>query len=83
MQTRSHSDEQIRIQELEKRIKELEQKVELVTAHSNDLEDQTREAFSKLVKMVTRLAAESVKFNEAIVSDIEEGRRLAEEEEDN
>jgi TolA-binding protein len=86
MQTRGQAyknDNGARIQELEKRIRELEQKVELVTAHSNELEEQTREAFSKVMKLVTRLASATVQFNESVVLDAEERATLAEEEEDN
>lgn len=57
--------------ELEKRIKELEEKLDLVTVHSKELEEQTRESFAKVLKLLSRFTSASNQISETVVSDLE------------
>ena len=59
-------------EELEKKVIELEEKLDAVTEHSNELEEQTRQAFSKVLKMMTRYASINNEVVERTVSSLEE-----------
>lgn len=59
-------------EELEKKVIELEEKLDAVTEHSNELEEQTRQAFSKVLKLMTRYASINNEVVERAVSSLEE-----------
>ena len=59
-------------EELEKKVIELEEKLDAVTEHSNELEEQTRQAFSKVLKLMTRYASINNEVVERTVSSLEE-----------
>ncbi len=67
-------------EELEKKIIELEEKVNLVTEHSNELEEETRAAFSKILKLMTRYASVNNQIVERTVLDLEERAKSFDED---
>lgn len=59
-------------EELEKKIIELEEKLDAVTEHSNELEEQTRDGFAQITKLLHRFMAANNQIAESVVLDLEE-----------
>lgn len=70
-------------EELEKKVIELEEKLDAVTEHSNELEEQTRQAFSKILKLMTRYASVNNEIVEKTVSNLEEELKSFDEDDEN
>lgn len=70
-------------EELEKKVMELEEKLDAVTEHSNELEEQTRQAFSKILKLMTRYASANNEIAERAVSNLEEELKSFDEDDEN
>lgn len=70
-------------EELEKKVIELEEKLDAVTEHSNELEEQTRQAFSKILKLMTRYASVNNEIVERTVSNLEEELKSFDEDDEN
>lgn len=67
-------------EELEKKIIEMEEKLDTVIEHSNELEEQTRQAFSKILKMMTRYADINNEIVERDTIELEERVRAMNED---
>lgn len=70
-------------EELEKKVIELEEKIDAVTEHSDELEEQTRQAFSKILKLMTRYASANNEIAERTVSNLEEELKSFDEDDEN